>query len=62
VHARLGEGIIGEDGLRALFHDPRIAHVAVLMETPIKTDEHGKEDWEHDAGQIARAKRLFPQA
>jgi len=62
VHARLGEGIIGEDGLRALFHDPRIAHVAVLMETPIKADEHGKEDWEHDAGQIARAKRLFPQA
>jgi deoxyribonuclease-4 len=62
VHARLGEGIIGEDGLRALFHNPRIAHVAVLMETPIKTDEHDKEDWEHDAGQIAKAKSLFPQA
>jgi deoxyribonuclease-4 len=60
VHARLGEGIIGTDGLRALFHDPRMAHVAVLMETPIKTDEHDKEDWEHDAGQIAKARSLFP--
>jgi deoxyribonuclease-4 len=35
-----------------------MAHVAVLMETPIKTDEHDKEDWEHDAGQIAKAKAL----
>lgn len=60
VHTRLGEGIIGEDGLRVLFRDPRLAHVAVLMETPIKTDEHDKEDWEHDAGQIARARNLLP--
>jgi deoxyribonuclease-4 len=58
VHARLGEGVIPTEGLRALLHDTRLAHVAVLMETPIKTDEHGKEDWEHDAGQIAAAKSL----
>jgi deoxyribonuclease-4 len=58
VHARLGEGIIGETGLHALLSDPRLGHVAVLMETPIKTDENGKEDWVHDAGQIALAKRL----
>jgi deoxyribonuclease IV len=59
VHARLGEGLIGEDGLRALLRDPRLAHVAVLMETPIKTDEQGKEDWAHDAGQIAKARALI---
>ena len=58
VHARLGEGIIGEAGLRALLTDPRLNHVTVLMETPIKTDENDKEDWEHDKGQIAKAKSL----
>jgi deoxyribonuclease-4 len=59
VHARLGEGIIGEDGLRTLLQDPRIDHAAVLMETPIKTNENDKEDWEADAEQIARAKSLM---
>ena len=58
VHARLGEGIIGEAGLRALLTDPRLHHVTVLLETPIKTDEHEKEDWEHDKGQVAKAKSL----
>jgi len=56
VHSRLGEGMIGEDGLCALLSDQRLDHVAVLMETPIQTDEHNKEDWNHDAGQIAKAK------
>jgi deoxyribonuclease-4 len=59
VHARLGEGIIGEEGLRMLLRDPRLAHVAVLMETPIMTDEEKKEDWEHDRRQILQAKRLM---
>ena len=59
VHARLGEGIIGEEGLRAILHDPRLDHVAVLLETPIKTDDNNKEDWIHDAGQIAKAKELI---
>lgn len=58
VHARLGEGIIGEEGLRTLLHDARLTHLAVLMETPIKTDDQEKEDWAHDAGQIAHAKSL----
>jgi deoxyribonuclease-4 len=58
VHARLGEGIIGEEGLRALLKHPRLDHIAVLLETPIVTDENGKEDWEHDAQQIAKAKGL----
>jgi deoxyribonuclease-4 len=59
VHARLGEGIIGEEGLRALLNDPRLDHVAVLLETPIKTDEHDKEDWEHDKGQLEKARALI---
>jgi hypothetical protein len=29
------------------------------METPIKTNENDKEDWEADAEQIARAKSLM---
>lgn len=58
VHKRLGEGLIGEEGLRALLQDPRMEQVAVIMETPIKQDENKKEDWEHDRGQIARAKAL----
>jgi deoxyribonuclease-4 len=48
VHARIGEGIIGAEGLRALLTEPRLAHMTVLLETPIKTTDDGKEDWEHD--------------
>src|SRR5438270_7919093 len=59
VHARLGEGIIGEEGLRALLSDPRLDHTAVLLETPIKTDDNGKEDWEQDKQQLDRAKQLI---
>lgn len=59
VHARLGEGIIGEEGLRTLLCDPRLDHVAVLLETPIETDENGKEDWEQDKQQLDKAKRLM---
>ena len=59
VHARLGEGIIGEEGLRTLLSDARLKHIAVLLETPIKTDEQDKEDWVHDAGQIARARSFI---
>jgi deoxyribonuclease-4 len=62
VHARLGEGVINAEGLRTLLTDLRLAHVAVLMETPIETDEEGKEDWDKDALQIARAKALASYA
>ena len=59
VHARLGEGIIGEEGLRVLLGEPKLAHTAVILETPIKTDEQEKEDWEHDKQQMARARTLM---
>ena len=58
VHARLGEGLIAQEGLQTLLQDPRLAHVAVLLETPIKLDEQEKEDWDNDRQQIARAKEL----
>ncbi|HEY6407249.1 MAG TPA: deoxyribonuclease IV, partial [Ktedonobacteraceae bacterium] len=59
VHARIGEGIIAEDGLRAFLSDPRVAHAAVLLETPIETDDGGKEDWEHDKQHLQRVKSLM---
>jgi len=62
VHARLGEGIIGSEGLRTLFSDPRLEHIAILLETPIQTDESGKEDWEHDKQHMEKAWHLLPDA
>jgi deoxyribonuclease-4 len=62
VHTRIGEGIIGEEGLRALLCDPRLAHVIVLLETPILTNEQGKEDWEHDKVHLERVKILMQLA
>lgn len=59
VHARIGEGIIGEEGLRTLLCDPRLAHATVLLETPIHTNEQGKEDWEHDQAHLERVKLLM---
>ncbi len=59
VHARLGEGIIGEEGIRALLCDPRLKHAAIILETPIKTDDQDKEDWEHDKQQIAKARSFM---
>lgn len=59
VHARLGEGIIAEEGLRTLLTDPRLYGAVVLLETPIKTDEQEKEDWEHDKQHLEKAKKLL---
>jgi deoxyribonuclease IV len=59
VHSRIGEGMIGEEGLRTLLTDPRLAHVAILLETPIKTTDEGKEDWEHDKQHLDRVKQLM---
>jgi len=59
VHARVGEGIIGQEGLQALLCDARLAQVSVLLETPIKTDDNGKEDWEHDKRHFERVLALM---
>lgn len=59
IHARVGEGIIPTESLRALLTDPRLSHVAVILETPIQTDEQDKEDWDHDREHMERVKKLF---
>lgn len=58
VHARLGEGIIPEEGLHTLLSDARLAHVAALLETPIQVNEQGKEDWDHDKRHFEQFKQL----
>lgn len=59
IHARLGEGIINQEGLRALLTDPRVEQVVVLLETPILLGADGKEDWEHDKRHFELAKSLM---
>lgn len=59
VHARIGEGIIPSDGLQAFLSHPRLLRAAVLLETPIKTNDDGKEDWEHDKQHLQRVKSLM---
>lgn len=59
VHTRIGEGTIGLEGFRTLLCHPRLAHLAVLLETPIKMTEQDKEDWEHDKLHLERVKALM---
>lgn len=54
VHARLGDGIIGQEGLQTLLRHPGLAHAAVLLETPIAEAAPGQPDWAHDATHLAR--------
>jgi deoxyribonuclease-4 len=62
IHARLGEGIIGEEGLRALLRAPALAHVAVLLETPFREAAPGQPDWEAEAAQLRRVNALAGRA
>jgi deoxyribonuclease-4 len=62
VHTRIGEGVIGEEGLRALLGDPRLEQLVVVLETPVKTNEQGKEDWEHDQAHLQRVRALMQSA
>jgi deoxyribonuclease-4 len=63
VHARIGEGIIGEEGLRALLRAPGLAHAAVLLETPFReTSPGGQPDWEAEAAQLRRVNALAGRA
>ena len=59
LHARLGEGIIGAEGLRVFLTDTRLVQAGIILETPIKlrdgTDEH---DWEDDRQRITYARDL----
>jgi deoxyribonuclease-4 len=58
IHARIGEGIIGEEGLRALLRAPGLAHAAVLLETPFRETTLGQPDWEAEAAQLRHVNAL----
>jgi deoxyribonuclease-4 len=50
-HANIGEGQIGEEGFRALLHEPRLARLPFILEVPGAGDGP-------DAAQVATLKRL----
>ncbi len=59
LHARLGEGSIGPDGLRTVLSDLRLAHAAIILETPIKQIEGTEDnDWADDRTRVAYAREL----
>jgi deoxyribonuclease-4 len=55
-HANLGEGELGEDGIRTFLAEPRFEGLPVLIEVP------GPENKGPDRGQIEIAKRLRAEA
>jgi deoxyribonuclease-4 len=55
-HANLGEGQLGEDGIRTFLSEPRFEGLPVLLEVP------GPEGKGPDRGQIEIAKRLRAEA
>jgi deoxyribonuclease-4 len=57
-HARIGEGVIPVEGLGAFLRDPRLDGAAMLLETPIKELEGGKQDWDAEREHVARARAL----
>jgi hypothetical protein len=58
VHARLGDGIIGQAGLATVLRHPGLSSTAVLLETPIKEHAPEQPDWAHDARHLALAFEL----
>lgn len=63
-HARIGEGIIPEEGLRALLRHPALAETATILETPIQTLENDDDrpDWAHEQAHLARVRALISGA
>jgi len=60
LHARIGEGIIPQAGLRALLCHPALEKTAIILETPIKALENDQRslDWAHDKEHLARVRAL----
>lgn len=57
-HARLGEGVIPEEGMATLLRSPLLAHTTALLETPIAEVKPGQPDWEHDRAHLRHFKQL----
>jgi deoxyribonuclease-4 len=58
VHARLGEGQIAVEGIRALLRHPDLAHTTALLETPIPELVPGKSDWEKERAFMLQAREI----
>ncbi|MBF6589901.1 MAG: TIM barrel protein, partial [Ktedonobacterales bacterium] len=58
LHARLGEGEIGLEGLAAFLRDPRLAGASALLETPFYEQAPGRQDWAAERAHMARAREL----
>ena len=60
LHARIGEGIIPQSGLRALLTHPALQETAIILETPIKSleNDNHRPDWAHDKEHLARVRAL----
>lgn len=57
-HARLGEGVIPEEGMAAFLRSPLLAHTTALLETPIAEVKPGQPDWDHDRAHLQRFRAL----
>ncbi len=49
----------GIAGIQMLLQDPRLAHIALIMETPMPKDKEGKPDWEQEKQNLVVMKRLL---
>ena len=57
-HARLGEGVIPAEGMRALLRSPLLSHACAILETPIAEVKPGEPDWEADRAHLLLANRM----
>jgi deoxyribonuclease-4 len=55
-HEHIGQGCIGDGGFWSLLHEPRLAEMPMILETPKGTDEETGKDF--DALNLARLRRL----
>lgn len=58
LHARLGEGMIGQEGLSTLLRSARVQHTTALLETPFFEPEVGQVDWDAEREHLGRARAL----
>jgi len=52
-HEHIGHGRIGRRGFANFVNDPRLADVPMILETPKKKDEHGR-DWDEVNAEVLR--------
>ncbi len=57
-HARLGEGVIGLEGLTTFLRDPRLSSATLLLETPIAETAPGTPDWDADREHMIRVREI----